>query len=124
MPYKSEKIKLKGLQDRRKKLTDEQREEIKELYSTGLFSLNGLAKVYEVSKKTILLIVNKDSAERAKEYRKEHWKQWQRTGEEWNETVRRYRKYKQELYKKGLLTEEEIEKEVENKMNNYTKNNE
>ena len=26
MPYKSEKIKLKGLQDRRKKLTDEQRD--------------------------------------------------------------------------------------------------
>ena len=124
MPYKSEKIKLKGLQDRRKKLTDEQREEIKELYSTGLYSLNGLAKVYEVSKKTILLIVNKDSAERAKEYRKEHWKEWQRTGEEWNETVRRYRKYKQELYKQGLLTEEEIEKEVENKMNNYTEDNE
>ena len=107
MPYKSEKIKLKGLQDRRKRLTDEQREEIKGLYGTGSFSLNDLAKRFNVSKKTILLIVNNESAEKAKKYRQEHWKEWQRTGEEWNETVRKYRKYKQELYKEGKLKEEE-----------------
>lgn len=124
MPYKSEKIKLKETQDRRKKLTEKQREEIRELYSTGLYSLNGLAKQYNVSKKTILLIVNKDSAERAKEYRKEHWKEWARKGEEWNETVRKYRAYKQELYLKGELKEEELEDETENKMNKYTENNE
>lgn len=106
MPYKSEKIKLKGLQDRRKKLTDEQREEIRKLYGTGCYSLNGLAKQFEVSKKTILLIVNKDSAEKAKQYRKEHWREWQRTGEEWNETVRKTRKYKQSLMLKGELKEE------------------
>lgn len=107
MPYKSEKIKLKGLQDRRKKLTDEQRMEIKDLYGTGCYSLNDLAKRFEVSKKTVLLIVNKDSAEKAKEYRKEHWREWQRSGEEWNETVRKYRQYKQELYKNGQLKEED-----------------
>lgn len=103
MPYKSEKIKLKGLQDRRKKLTDEQREEIKELYGTGSYSLNNLAKRFEVSKKTILLIVNENSAERAKQYRKEHWREWQRTGEEWNETIKKTRRYKQKLYKDGKL---------------------
>ena len=107
MPYKSEKIKLKGLQDRRKKLTDKQREEIKDLYGTGLYSLNNLAKQFNVSKKTILLIVNKDSEEKAKQYRKEHWKEWQRTGEEWNETVKKYRRHKQELYLKGELKEDE-----------------
>ena len=109
MPYKSEKIKLKGLQDRRKKLTDEQRIEIRKLYGTGCYSLNGLAKRFEVSKKTILLIVNEDSAERAKQYRKEHWREWQRTGEEWNEIVREHRKYKQELYKEGKLKDKEQE---------------
>ena len=57
MPYKSEKIKLKGLQDRRRRLTDEQRKQIKELYKTGIPSLNDLAKRFSVSKKTILLIV-------------------------------------------------------------------
>lgn len=106
MPYKSEKIKLKGMQDRRKRLTDEQRKEIEELYGTGGYSLNGLAKMYDVSKKTILLIVNKESAEKAKEYRKEHWREWQRTGEEWNEIVRKHRAYKQELYKNGKLKDE------------------
>lgn len=114
MPYKSEKIKLKGLQDRRKKLTDKQRAEIKELYGTGCYSLNGLAKKFECSKKTVLLIVNEESAERAKQYRKEHWREWQRTGEEWNEIVRNHRKYKNELYKEGKLKEDENEDENEN----------
>lgn len=107
MPYKSEKIKLEGLQDRRKRLTDEQRKEIKELYGLGCYSLNDLAKKYNVSKKTILLIVNKDSAEKAQQYRKEHWREWQRTGKERNEAVRKYRKYKQELYKEGKLKDKQ-----------------
>lgn len=106
MPYKSEKIKLKGLQDRRKRLTDEQRAEIKELYGTGCYSLNGLAKRFDVSKKTILLIVNSESAERAKQYRKEHWKEWQQHGKEHNEAIKKTRKYKQKLYKEGKLKEE------------------
>ena len=109
MPYKSEKIKLNETQDRRKRLTMEQRKEIEELYGTGNYSLNNLAKMFQVSKKTVLLIVNKDSAEKAKQYRKEHWKEWQRKGEEWNEIVRRHRKYKQELYKEGKLKEENNE---------------
>ena len=109
MPYKREKIKLNETQDRRKRLTMEQRKEIEELYGTGNYSLNNLAKMFQVSKKTVLLIVNKDSAEKAKQYRKEHWKEWQRKGEEWNEIVRRHRKYKQELYKEGKLKEENNE---------------
>lgn len=107
MPYKSEKIKLKGLQDRRKKLTDEQREEVKELYGTGFYSLNDLAKKYGVSKKTILLIVNEDSAEKAKQYRKEHWREWQGTKEEHREAIKKTRKYKHSLMLKGELKEEE-----------------
>lgn len=109
MPYKSEKIKLKGLQDRRKKLTDEQRKEIKDLYGTGCYSLNNLAKKFCVSKKTILLIVNSDSAERAKQYRKEHWKEWQRKGEEHNKSIMNTRKYKQSLMLKGELKDENKE---------------
>ena len=109
MPYKSEKIKLQGLQDRRKKLTDQQREEIKELYGTGLFSLNDLAKRFEVSKKTVLLIVNKESAENAKRYRKENWKEWKGTKEEHKEAIKRTRRYKQDLYIKGELKEDKQE---------------
>ena len=103
MPYKSEKMYLSESQDRRKKLTVEQKTEIASLYETGLFSLNQLARQFEVSKKTILLIVNPESAVKAKQYRKENWKQWQRTGEEWNAIQREHRAYKQKLYKDGEL---------------------
>lgn len=103
MPYKCEKFKLSETQDRRKKLTKSQKHEIKTLYDTGNFSMNQLAKQFEVSKKTILLIVNPESAAKAKEYRKENWKQWQRTGEERNKAVREYRQYKNQLYKDGKL---------------------
>lgn len=106
MPYKSEKIKLKGLQDRRKRLTDEQREEIKALYGTGHYSLNDLAKRFVVSKKTILLIVNSESAEKAKQYRKENWKKWQGSKEEHREAIKKTRRYKNELYKNGRLKDE------------------
>lgn len=106
MPYKSEKIKLNELQDRRKRLTDKQREEIKEMYGTGCYSLNKLAKQFNVSKKTILLIVNKDSQEKAKQYRKDHWKDWQRKGEEHNKAIQRTRIYKHQLYKDGKLKDE------------------
>lgn len=106
MPYKSEKIKLKGLQDRRKRLTDEQRNNIKDLYGTGHYSLNDLAKRFNVSKKTVLLIVNSNSADKAKQYRKEHWKEWQRTGEEHNKAINNTRKYKHELYKQGELKDD------------------
>lgn len=107
MPYKSEKIKLNGLQDRRRKLTDEQREEIKNLYGTGCYSLNGLAKRFEVSKKTILLIVNENSAERARQYRKENWQEWKGTKEEHREAIKKTRRYKYELYKNGELKKDE-----------------
>jgi DNA invertase Pin-like site-specific DNA recombinase len=106
MPYKSEKIKLSREQDRRVKLTNEQREDIRKLYGTGCYSLNGLAKQYNVSKKTVLLIVNEKSAEKAKQYRKEHWKEWQSTKEEHREAIKKTRKYKQSLYKDGKLKDE------------------
>lgn len=104
MPYKCEKLRLNETQDRRRKLLNEQKEEIKELYGTGGYSLNNLAKMYEVSKKTVLLIVNKESAKRVKEYRKEHWREWARAGEEHAEAIKKTRRYKQELYIAGKLT--------------------
>ena len=36
MPYKAEKIKLSETQDRRRKLTEKQKEEIKAIYATGV----------------------------------------------------------------------------------------
>lgn len=106
MPYKSEKIRLPGLLDRRRKLEDWQREEIKQKYSTGLCSLMGLARKYNVSKTTILLIVNPESKKRHDDRIKEHWRDYQQKGEEWNKVIREHRAYKQKLYKDGKLKED------------------
>jgi len=103
MPYKFEKIKLKGLQDRRRKLTEEQMVDIRKLYETGNYSLNKLATRYKVSKKTILLIVNLDSKRKNDEYIKGHWKNYELTKEERNKAVKKLRDYKKNLYEKGEL---------------------
>lgn len=103
MPFKSEKIKLPPEYDRRRKLSDEQKDEIKHKYSTGVNSLNSLAKEYNVSKKTILLIVNPESARKNREHNKEHWKDYQATKEERNATTREHRAYKNKLHKEGKI---------------------
>lgn len=103
MPRKSEYIPLSEEQDRRIKLTKEQKEKITELYATGQYSLKSLAEQFKVSKKTILLIVNPKSAAKAKQYRKDNWRRWQKTGEEWNKIQKEHRAYKQKLYEEGEL---------------------
>lgn len=103
MPYKSEKIPLNEKQDRRRKLTSEQKDEIRELYKTGFHSLNSLAKRFGVSKKTILLIVNPASAEKNKQRIKEHWRDYQADTEERARIQREHRRYKQSLYVNGEL---------------------
>lgn len=103
MPYKSERIKLPPEYDRRRKLTDEQKEIIKHKYSTGLYSLNNLAKEYKVSKKTILLIVNSESKRKNDERIKEHWRDYQPSKNERNKIINEHRKYKYMLYKEGKI---------------------
>ena len=103
MPFKSEKIKLPQEYDRRRKLTDEQKDEIKHKYSTGLYSLNNLATEYKVSKKTILLIVNPESKRKNDERIKDHWKNYQPTTEERNKIMNEHRRYKQKLHKDGKI---------------------
>ena len=103
MPYKSETIKLSETQDRRRKLTDEQKEEIKKLYATGLVGQRPLAKQFGVSKSTIQLIVNPERAKAVRERGKKHWRDYKPSKEEWAKTIREHRHYKQELYLKGEL---------------------
>jgi DNA invertase Pin-like site-specific DNA recombinase len=103
MPYKSEKIKLSPTQDRRRKLTDEQKEEIKRLYATGLVGQRPLAKQFGVSRSAIQVIVNPEIAEKKKQRIKEHWRDYRPSNEEWAATMREHRHYKQRLYLKGEL---------------------
>lgn len=97
MPYKAEKMKLPPELDRRRKLSDEQKDEIRHKYSTGSYSLNGLAKEYNVSKKTVLLIVNPESKRKSDERIKEHWKDYAPTKEQRNATMREHRAYKHKI---------------------------
>lgn len=104
MPFKSEKIKLPQEYDRRRKLTDEQKDEIKHKYSTGFYSLNTSAIGYKVSKKTILLIVNPESKRKNDErIIKDHRKDYQSTTEERNKIMNEHRQYKQKLHKDGKI---------------------
>ena len=97
MPYRVEKIKLPPELDRRRKLSDEQKDEIKHKYGTGFYSLNGLAKEYGVSKKTILLIVNPESKRKNDEWIKDHWRDYLPSKEERNAIVREHRAYKHKV---------------------------
>ncbi len=98
MPYKSEKIKLPLNKDRRRKLTDDQKEQIKAIYAEGRVGTRPLAKQFGVSRKTIQLIVNPEIKRKNDERTKEHWKNYRPTKEEWAATMREHRKYKQQLY--------------------------
>ncbi len=103
MPYKSSTIKLATTQDRRRKLTDEQKEEIQRIYKSGVCGTRPLAKQFGVSRSTIQIIVNPNIAERRKQYTKDHWKNYRPTKEEWAATIREHRHYKQTLYVNGEL---------------------
>lgn len=109
MPYKSEKIKLAPNQDRRRKLTDEQKEEIRRIYKTGVCGTRPLAKQFGVSRSTIQVIVNPSIAERHKIRMKEHWRDYRPSNEEWAATIREHRHYKQELYLNGELKNTNME---------------
>lgn len=103
MPYKSEKIKLAPSQDRRRKLTEQQKEEIKKIYAQGKLGTRPIAKMFGVSRSTIQVIVNPAIAQRQHDYVAQHWKDYRPSKEEWAATMKEHRQYKHELYVKGEL---------------------
>lgn len=69
MPFKSDRIKIAGTEhDRRRKLTAQDKADIREL--VGL-SINGIARMYGVSKRTIQFIKFPERLERNKLLRKQ-----------------------------------------------------
>ena len=108
MPYKSEKIKLPKEHDRRVKLTDEQREEIKDKYASGFYTQKALATEYNVSRRLISFILDEEGYKRAREQLKIRKAdgRYKPSKEEWARTMREHRRYKQQLYLSGKLTEE------------------
>lgn len=104
MPYAhdTQHLRLAPEQDRRRKLSDEQKEEIRQLYAAGAGSMKALADRYHVSRSTVQLIINPDSAQRVKEYTRDHWREYH-DRERSTRAVRETRRYKQRLYLAGLL---------------------
>lgn len=106
MPYKVETDKIKlGIYDRRRKLTEDQKEKIKVLYERGLGSHRSLARQFGVSKSCIAILVNPERAEKVKQRIKDHWQDYRQTKEEHAASMRKNRQYKHQLYKEGKLNE-------------------
>lgn len=107
MPSKVDKFTVGEEYDRRRKLTDEQRDEIIRKYATGEYSYNKLAKEYNVSKKLIMLIINPESKKRNDERIKAHWKDYVGTKEERAKIAREHRAYKKQLLDEGKIGNKE-----------------
>lgn len=103
MPFKSEKFPL-GKYDRRVKLNDVQRYEIKELRKQGL-SYAKIAKQYNVSKSLIIMVCNPDIDERKRLAFIERSREgrYKPDKEEWAATMREHRQYKEKLHKEGKI---------------------
>lgn len=102
MPYKSEKIKIAGSKyDRRIKLTEQDREDIKNL--TGM-SIRGIARMYGVDKRLIQFILFPERRQKNLLDRKNRGgsKQYYNK-EKQREYMRIHRKHKQELYIDGKI---------------------
>lgn len=105
MPYLSQKIKIQGTQyDRRRKLTEEDKAEIRAKYQAGGTSQRKLAREYGVSRRLIIFVLDPEKLKRNKEARKARggWQQYY-DKDEWRKTMREHRSYKQGLYLQGII---------------------
>jgi ribosome-binding protein aMBF1 (putative translation factor) len=106
MPYKSEKIKIEGTTlDRRRKLTEDQKEYIRWLREEEGLSQRKLAAMFGVSRRLITFILDpekeKRSKERGKQLRKEG--RYRYTKEQWADVMKEHRHYKEKLHKDGFI---------------------
>ena len=109
-PYeKAQTIRLDESLDRRVRLTQKQKEEIRKLYDGGNTSQRKLARMYGVSRTLIQLVVNPERAKAVSDRFKAHWKEYyMKRGKQYHaEKVRNTKNYKYRLYKDGLLKEDE-----------------
>lgn len=109
MPRKSDLIKLSETLDRRKKLTEEQKDDIRALKKEGL-NMAELARQYHVSKYTIKCVLepkykaeqNEKCKKRQKLYRAIERADIEKR-EKRNEKRREHKNYKKALYERGII---------------------
>lgn len=103
MPYTSEKIRIKNTEyDRRKKINDAQREEIKKLRLSGL-TYREIAEMYKCHRETIINICNPDIAEQKRIADRERRRKRNYTQAEKAAIQREHRAYKHKLHKEGKI---------------------
>ena len=90
--------------DRRIKLTEQAKEEIRKKYKPHEYSYQQLADEYGVSKRTIIFIVNPEKLEQNKEQRKMRggWKQYY-DKKKWRQQMREHRSYMKKLMSQGKI---------------------
>lgn len=105
-PYlRAQKIKMTGMQDRRRKLTKADKQKIREIYKGGNIGCRPLARMFGVSRSLIRMIVIPEVAEKIRARFKEHWREYyKRYGKNYHAaSMRKTRNYKYSLYKEGKL---------------------
>lgn len=109
MPYKAEKAgRIKPEDDRRVKLTDEQREQIRELYKLPDYSQRRLAGEFGVSRRLIQFILDPEKEKRQKELFAERQKDGRYYDpDKHTEAMREHRHHKHKLYQEGKLEPKE-----------------
>jgi transposase-like protein len=109
VPYKAEKAgHIKPEDDKRVKLTDAQREEIRELYKLPDYSQRRLAGQFGVSRRLIQFIVDPEKQAAAKQAFAERQKDGRYYDKDTHtEQVREHRHRKHKLYQEGKLEPKE-----------------
>lgn len=100
MPYKFEygKKKIQDKDNNTKKLTENQKINIRMLYSFGTFSQRELAKMFKVSRRTIQFCISPEKYETAKQQRRGRAKDGRYYDrDKQREYVKKYRKHKKIL---------------------------
>lgn len=106
MPYKSEKIKICGTSyDRRRKLSDDQKEYIRWLHEEEQLSQRALALMFGVSRRLITFVLNPEKERRSRENfkKRKSMGMYRPTKEEWAKTMREHRRYKHQLNMEGKI---------------------
>lgn len=109
MPRKSDSLAINNPKyDKRVKLSEKEREEIREEYEQGGISYNKLAQKYGVSKILVQFIVNPEKAKIAKEQYSERRKDGRYYDKDkHSESTKKHRDYKKKLFEQGKLIQEE-----------------
>ena len=106
MPYKFEYKHLRKSKkdDKRIKLTEEDKEEIRKIYKEGILSQRNLAEMFNVSRRSIQFILSPEKLEQNYKQRLQRGKDGRYYDKEkQKEYMRKYRHEKKALYDKGKL---------------------